>query len=323
MINKKQNFYFPLDKGQYQVSPGLHALGTDFGNSNADNLIFQFDENFDHYRQTKIAARTEALEKYYCKEELVTKKISIINRFIIQQLCHESPDLFSYQEQNNQHYLHCELTGETLVFDPQYKLSGNHPDSIRYVDGLDALAMQVQEDIALVEKTNDGRDRIVALHLCFPNHWAAKDKISKSFLASHAPVPGMEKINQRAEQLLNSLLNKGPYVRFAWGLATDKYLNHHPIAPEGVDKNLWQGRCFDPTNPHLYLRMERQVIHGFPSIDTFLFAIRTYFYDVATLKQSPSKRQALLSALQSMSAATLHYKGLAESLPLILDWLEN
>jgi hypothetical protein len=106
-------------------------------------------------------------------------------------------------------------------------------------------------------------------------------------------------------------------------LATDKYLNHHPNAPEGLDKNLWLGRHFDPTNPHLYLRVERQVIHGFPSINTFLFTIRTYFYDVATLKQSPSKRQAIQSALQSMSAATLRYKGLAESLPLILDWLEN
>jgi hypothetical protein len=319
----KQNYYFPLEQGHYRVTPGLHAFGTDFGNSNADRLIFQFDENFEHYRQTKLSTRTEALEKYYCKEEFDSQRKSIITRFIIQQLCHESPNLFSYQKHNNQHCLQCELTGETLVFDPQYKLSGNQLDSIGYVDSLDALAMQVQEDLALLEITNDGHDRIIALHLCFPNHWAAKDKIGKSFLASHAPVPGMGKINQRAEQLLNSLLNKGPYVRFAWGLATDKYLNHHPIAPEGVDKNLWLGRRFDPTNPHLYLRVERQVIYGFPSINTFLFTIRTYFYDVATLKQSPTKRQALQSALQSMSAATLRYKGLAESLPLILDWLEN
>ena len=66
----EQNIYFPLEKGQYQVSPGLHAFGTDFGNSNADRLIFQFDGDFDHYRKTKLAARTEALEKYYCKTRL-------------------------------------------------------------------------------------------------------------------------------------------------------------------------------------------------------------------------------------------------------------
>jgi hypothetical protein len=323
MIENEQNFYFPLDTGQYQVTPGLHALGTDFGNSIADSHIFQFDTNFDRYRQAKIAARTETLEKYYCREELDLQKDSIINQFIIQQLCHESPELFLYQKQNQQHQLHCKLTGETLMFDSQYQLAGTQPDTTDYVDGLDALAMQIQEDIALVEKTNEGGDRIVTLHLCFPNHWAAQDKIGKSFMISHAPVPGMARINQRAEQLLNSLLHKGPYVRFAWGLATDTHLNHHPIPPEGFDKKLWQGRSFNPTDPQLYLRIERQVIHGFPEIDIFLFTIRTYFYDVAVLKQSPTKRDALQSALQSMSPATLSYKGLAESLPLILKWLEN
>ncbi len=85
----------------------------------------------------------------------------------------------------------------------------------------------------------------------------------------------MEKITQRAVQLLNSLVNKGPFVRFAWGLATDRYLNHHPIAPEGKNTRFWEGRRFDPDNPELYLRVERQVTHGFPEIDAFMFTIRT------------------------------------------------
>lgn len=323
MPKHEQNFYFPLEKGQYQVTPGLHALGTDFSNNNADRLIFQLDDNFGHYRETKIAARTESLDKYYCSEQLDANKRSIINQFIFRQLCHENGDLFSSQHQDNQHCLSCRLTGETLVFDSHYELTATQPDTTGYEDGLDALAMQVQEDLALVERTSDGQDRIVALHLCFPNHWAAQDKIGKSFLASHAPVPGMEKVNQRVEQLLNSLLNKGPYVRFAWGLATDTKLNHHPLAPEGIDTKLWRGRRFDPDKPELYLRVERQVIYGFPELDAFLFTIRTYFYDVAELKQSPEKRLALQSALQSMSDATLEYKGLTENKPLILDWLQK
>jgi len=319
----EQNFYFPLEKGQYQVSPGLHAFGTDFGNSNADGLIFQFDGDFDHYRQTKLASRSESLEKYYCKEKLDPHKKSRINQFIIQQLCQESPDLFSCHSQHDQRHLHCSLTDEILVFDSHFNLARTTAGGTGYTDGLDALAMQIQEDLALVERTQDGLDRIIALHLCFPNHWAAQDKIGKSFLASHAPVPGMEKVNQRVEQLLNSLLHKGPYVRFAWGLATDTNLNHHPLAPEGIDTKLWQGRRFDPDKPELYLRVERQVIYGFPELDAFLFTIRTYFYDVAELKQSPEKRLALQSALQSMSDATLDYKGLRESRPLILDWLQK
>lgn len=323
MYEFEQFSYFPLAEGRYQVTPGLHLLGTDFGNSHADNLIFQFDQNFEHYRRTKISARTEALNKYYCKKALDTKKASTVNAFIIQRLCYEHPTLFSYQLQNNQHCLSCKLTGENLKFDSQYELLETQANSLTYLDGLDALAMQIQEDLALVEISNDGDDHIIALHLCFPNHWAAGDKIGKSFLASHAPVPGMDKINQRAKQILNSLLTKGPYVRFAWGLATDNYLNHHPIAPTGVDKKLWQGRSFNPANPQLYMRVERQVIYGFPAINTFLFTIRTFFYDVAVLKQTPLKRQALQSALLSMSPATLKYKGLTNNLPLILDWLQK
>jgi hypothetical protein len=323
MTTSDQNCYFPLQKGRYEVTPGLHVLGTDFGNGPEDTLIFQIDANFSCYREEKITARKERLEKYYCIEALAPTKKSYIARFIMHRLCQEHPTLFRYQLQNNQHCLSCQLTGETLIFDPDFVLLRPLPDSNGYVDCLDGLAMQVQEDFALVEITNKGHDRITALHLCFPNHWAAEDKIGQSFLSSHASVPGMAKINQRADLLLNNLLHRGPFVRFAWGVATDNRLNHHPVAPKYANNDQWQGRRFTPTYPELYLRVERQVIQGFPAIDSLLFTIRTYFYDIATLKQSPEKRRALLSALQSMSPETLRYKGLAEDLPLILDWLDN
>lgn len=315
--------YFPLQKGRYEVTPGLHSLGTDFGNGSDDKLLFQLDENFSWYHKEKLAAREEALNKYYCEKALTPSKKSYITRFIIHRLCQEHPSLFRYQAQDNHHCLWCQLTRDNLIFDTDFVLQEQQTDSHGYVDSLDGLAMQVQEDFALVEITDRVNDRITALHLCFPNHWAAEDKIGQSFMSTHSPVPGMTKINQRAEQLLNSLLSRGPFVRFAWGLATDKQLNHHPAAPAYVNNDQWQGRHFDPINPELYLRVERQVIHGFPAIKSLLFTIRTYFYDIADLKQSPEKRQALLSALQSMSGATLRYKGLAKDLPLILDWLKN
>lgn len=323
MSTRDQNCYFPLQKGRYEVTPGLHVLGTDFGNGRNDKLIFQIDANFLHYREQKLTARKERLEKYYCAGTLEPDKKSYITRFIMHQLCKEHPILFRHQLQNNHHQLLCRITGDTLIFDQNFILLTPLPDSNGYVDCLDGLAMQVQEDIALVEIPDRGNDRITALHLCFPNHWAAEEKVGQSFLSSHAPVPGMAKIKQHAVQLLDNLLNRGPFVRFAWGLATDERLNHHPIAPDYAKTEQWQGRLFDPANPELYLRVERQVIQGLPAINTLLFTIRTYFYDVANLKRSPEKRQALQSALQSMSAAILHYKGLTQNLPLILDWLKR
>jgi len=323
MSTRDQNCYFPLQKGRYEVTPGLNTLGTDFGNVHDDKLIFQIDANFPRYREEKVTARKERLEKYYCAGTLAPDKKSYITRFIINRLCQEHPTLFRHQVRNTHHHLLCRLTDDRLKFDADFVLLNPLPYSNCYVDGLDALAMQVQEDIALVEITDNGNDRITALHLCFPNHWSAEDKIGQSFLDSHAPVPGMTKINQHAEQLLTSLLHRGPFVRFAWGLATDDRLNHHPVTPDYADAEEWQGRCFDPTNPELYLRVERQVIQGLPTIGILLFTIRTYFYDVAILKRAPEKRQVLQSALQSMSAATLNYKGLTQNRSLIMDWLNR
>jgi hypothetical protein len=323
MTIQEQNFYFPLLKGKYEVTPGLHALGTDFGNGYNDTLIFQIDTNFTRYRDEKISSRKERLDKYYCLDALPPVIESYISRFIIHQLCQEHPKLFDYEQHHDHYHLFCRLTGEQLIFGSDFTLLSTQPDNFGYQGCLDALAMQVQEDLALVEISPAGDNRIKALHLCFPNHWAAEDKIGQTFLTSHAPVPGMEKLNPRANQLLASLLNRGPFVRFAWGLATDNRLNHHPIAPENIDIEQWQGRHFDPTHPELYLRVERQVLKGFPAINTILFTIRTYFYDVASLIQSDDIRQALLSALRSMSPESQRYKGLTPSLPMILEWLET
>jgi len=323
MSSHKQNSYFPLQKGRYEVTPGLHSLGTDFGNGHADTLIFQLDANFPRYRAEKVTARKERLTKYYCIDAVEPDQQSHVVQFIIRRLCQEYPALFHYRRQDNRQYLACQLTGDTLIFDLDFALLSPRNSSNGYMDSIDALAMQVQEDIALVSVSNKGKDRITALHLCLPNHWSAEDKISQSFLHSHAPVPGMAKINQHADPLLTSLLNRGPFVRFAWGLATDDRLNHHPVAPANANLDEWGGRRFTPTNPELYLRVERQVIQGLPVINTMLFTIRTYLYDIRYLKQSSKKRQALRSALQSMSEATLRYKGLSESLPLILEWLEK
>lgn len=323
MTIQDQNFYFPLQKGRYEVTPGLHALGTDFGNGHDDTLIFQLDANFIRYHEEKISSRNERLDKYYRIDALSSVAQSHITRFIIQQLCQEHPNLFHYQQHRNHYHLSCRLTNEELVFGSDFNLLSAQPDNFGYQNSLDALAMQVQEDLALVEISPTGNDRISVLHLCLPNHWAAEDKIGQNFMTSHKPVPGMEKINRQVKPLLSSLLARGPFVRFAWGLATDNRLNHHPIAPENIDIEQWQGRRFEPTSPELYLRVERQVLKGFPVINTVLFTIRTYFYDVASLKQSDDRRQALLSALRSMSPETQCYKGLAQSLPLILEWLEN
>lgn len=314
-----QNTYFPLARGRYEISPGLRRLGTDFGQGQSDHHVFQFDDRFGAYRKVKLSGHREASARYYALHDFNPELMAAVAGFIVTRLCQDSPDWFSCTQSRHGCRLECRLSGEVLRFDSDFVLQETRGASVEYRDVFDALAMQLQEDLAVIRIDEKGRDVVCALHLSFPNFWSATDKIGRDFVAIHEPVPGMDAINRRAPQLVDAMIHKGPFVRFAWGITTDDRLNHHP--EKGA--SLPAGRTFDPERPALYLRVERQVMTGLPEHQAALFTIRTYLYEVADIIRDPARRHALLSALRSMSPDTLTYKGLADSLPAILDWLAS
>jgi len=316
--------YFPLSSGQYVIKPGFYRLGHDFGNGAADRRLFQLDRQFADYRQAKHAARAENPDKYICIDPDGHRLEPELNRFLIRQLIAEYPGYFRLHQTSNRQQLDCLLSGDTLQFTDAGQYLGCRPGdetlAMSYAGGLDALAMQIQEDLALIWLSGE-ENRLCAIHLCQPNHWDPRDKIGRDFIQIHAPVPGMERINTHALQLLQACLQQGPFVRFAWGIATDERLNHHPEPPGRVAPELWQGREFDAANPAAWLRVERQTLYGLQSINAVLFGIRTYHYPVATLSAT---EQCLLSqALETMPTASQHYKGLAGRQRDLLHWLHN
>jgi len=318
--------YFPIARGRYEVKPGLYPLGKDFGNGVWDQRVFHIDDNFTHYYHAKQSARRECLEKYYQTQEFAPEVERVLAQFITERLAQEYPQHYQITLQSYGRIFHNQLTGETVYFDADYRLldvTGLPPDVPPYRSAFDALAGQVQEDMAVVSRAGD-RHWLSAIHLCFPNHWAAEAKIGREFAEVHAPVPGMAGINRRGHALVHTMITQPPLVRFAWGISTDTRLNHHPEPPPGVDPEQWQGRRFQSQNPHLYLRIERQVIWGFPAVEAALFTIRTYFQDVRVMKkQFPGQCAQLRAAIQSMSPASLHYKGLAHQWQDILAWLDT
>ena len=315
--------YFPLARGRYEVTPGLHKLGHDFGNGVQDARLLQIDAQWAAYRAAKLRARAERLDKYVCDANLNPAARQAAAFQFVQRLLKEYPDHFRLEDlPGNAGVLHCALSGERLHLDEDFNLLGVEGGEVEpaYVDTLDALACQIQEDFAITEFDGDV-DRLCYLHLCFPNHWAAEEKIGKDFAAVHAPVPHFERIAAQRGSLLATLASKGPFVRFAWGVATDTRLNHHPQAPQDhPDPAAWSGWAFDPAAPRLYLRVERQTLSPLPRAQAFLFTIRTYLEDVATF--STEHRAALCAAILSMSEASLGYKGLAAQRAAILDWLD-
>jgi dimethylamine monooxygenase subunit A len=201
----------------------------------------------------------------------------------------------------------------------------------------DALCCQVQEDVAVVQmREGEHRDFLTAIHLCSPNHWSPAEKIGNAFHKIHEPVPNMERVTQHYSKMLSNIVaTKGPYTRFAWGIATDNRLNHHPEPPSGVDSNKWHGRQHETDEQPYYVRTERQNLVGFPEINAFMFTIRTYFYPIETLSQDEKKalvsalnsmqdeKKALVSALNSMSPEALVYKGLTNNVDLLKERLQR
>jgi hypothetical protein len=317
--------YFPLDRHRFELRAGLHILGTNFGNGEADTKVFQIDARFDRYRRSKLRARAERLSKYYQLRQYTPTVARQIARFITYRLAQEHAGYFSVEQvTGGGTVLNCALTSEALVFGTDMQLievEANSQVDPPYVSSLDALACQIQEDLAVLRAAD--QHWLSAMHLCFPNHWAAEEKIGRSFAEIHSPVPGIEKISARAAALVDAMIYKGPYVRFAWGISTDTHLNHHPQPRPDVPQHAWQGRTFSRTRPELWLRVERQTSWGFPQIAAALFTIHTYFTHCRQIRRDPSKLARLTCAIESMTPEILRYKGIADAKPEILRWLRS
>jgi hypothetical protein len=321
--------YFPIRGARYEVAAGLHRLGTAFGNGELDARLFQLDRHWADYRKEKLRARKERLEKYVCQDKLNKTVERALVAHCLDRLPKEYPEYFRLQRSGQGAWiLHCSLTGEALHVDKKWTFLHSKPSQRsaqssgpRYISGMDALACQLQEDLAIIEINDKGEEQLTALHLCYPNHWAAEDKIGCGFAAMHGSVPGFETLARQARPLIKHLLHNGPYVRFAWGLATDTRLNHHPQPPRGIGAQAWQGRAFNPDQPQLYLRIERQVILGLPEAGALLFTIRTYLEDIVNLEDQ--RKDQLRLAIESMDEATLLYKGIGPCRDDILGWLRS
>ncbi|WP_421876338.1 heme-dependent oxidative N-demethylase family protein [Marinoscillum sp.] len=295
--------YLPFLTGTYSTAPGLKSLSK--SKEARDHLIFQIDDTYDHYLANKAMCRQEGIEKYYHQASISPDTIRTVNDFIIEQLTSEYPGHF--EKTSDRQFIN-HKTGQSFKIQ-----NGQIINESQFEDLFDVLCSQVQEDLAVFQLTENS-DYLTAVHLCAPNHWSPADKIGKPFDAIHRPVADMEETIKRYPPMLQSIVGFGePFTRFAWGIGTDQRLNHHPEPPEGVDQRDWEGRAAVSKEGPIYLRVERQNLIGFKEVNAFLFTIRTYHYSVGDL--SAFEKQKLWESVQSMSPATLEYKGLNAFLP--------
>ena len=121
-----------------------------------------------------------------------------------------------------------------------------------------------------------------------------------------------------APRLVDAVISRGPFVRFAWGVSMGDRLDHHPNAP--ADQDRAQATPFDPDGA--FLRVERQTLTGFPGVDGALFTIRPYIYPLREAVKKPQDARSLAAALRTMTPAQVQYKGLSVIGEDLLTWLD-
>ena len=169
---------------------------------------------------------------------------------------------------------------------------------------LGGFMFKIQEDYALYQVNTD---RLMYCNVCMPSGWCPSDKINKSFSEIHSPVPGMKL--DKIEGLKQAMLNNGPFVRFVWSVIFEKRLNFHPSKPK---------KAFDPKKPEVYVKVERQVLKGFPERSLVLLLMRQYLLSIEDIKIG-----SLIKSLDQMSNEERVYKDIDNKYDKLLKYLKK
>ena len=269
--------YRPFHKGIYTTTPSLIPLGTDFGNGVLDAIPLQLDKG-----TAALIANKHQIQTY--RPLILMSDISESVAAAAIQLLSDERDI-----------------AQTAVGDVYPGMPQLHDVWRETTSALEsrfsALSLAIGEDIAIVEIDSDGSDRNALMSIAAPSRWAPEEKIGRSFVATHTPVPNMEKTLAVAAKLQQMLLERGPFVRFTWGISTTPALDTHPSVtePPYAGGDAW-------------LRTERQVIRRIPEHQAFLFTIRVMVEPLSDMRKSITDASALAAALRSMDEKSRIYK---------------
>lgn len=162
-----------------------------------------------------------------------------------------------------------------------------------------ALSAAVQEDLVVMHRGPAAGEPIL-MHVSFPSAWRPEAVAEADFQGIHGPVPGFVDTAAQAVSMFDSMVERGPYVRFVWALVADDVLDHHP--DEGGARR-WGPGCDG------WLRVERQITVPFPAVGASLFIIRTFVTPFAAL--GGEERAVIAAAVEAMPETVRRYKGMA------------
>ncbi|MBD2091726.1 DUF3445 domain-containing protein [Microcoleus sp. FACHB-1515] len=185
---------------------------------------------------------------------------------------------------------------------------------------LDLAGRLVQEDWCVL-LPQAGEHVLVAGSVCFPSRWRLQDKLGRSLLGVHAPVPGYaEKLARPVDTVFDRLRANHPSIRFNWSIVDTPDLCLMTAHGEaGVDPTI----ALENAGDKLWLRVERQTLRRLPQTNGILFGIRTSIAPLWQVKADRSMALQLADALEQMPVEGRAYKSLLPIQSVLLAYLRG
>ncbi|HEX8440053.1 DUF3445 domain-containing protein [Archangium sp.] len=300
--------YFPFSQDTFALTLGVRALRPD------ESLI---EVDAPHYRDElalkaalladnprarfQAAPGTEPLQW-----ETVTEVLPLLAR--------QHPQHFSLEVEGERWRWRNHLLGTETRFTP------GEADSLPRAP-LDWLGLQVQEDLLVLDGTREDLP-LVAGQLCFPSMWSLDEKLGRSLMEVHAPVPGLNaQLGAATQRLMQGLKAGRSVTRCNWAISVTDRLD---LAPWTLREwvHLFEGITARDAGERCFLRLERQTLTLLPRTGGILFTIHTYRAPVAGEVVDPERRRRLANVLRTVPPAVSDYKRLTPLLAPLLAYLE-
>lgn len=208
------------------------------------------------------------------------------------------------------------------------KLSGNachfEPGVVESlpVQPLEWIGLQIQEDLCLLDSAVAGIPLVGGL-VCFPGDWRIGDKLNRSFVDVHSPVPLFDRIARPSTNLMERLKPGRPVWRPNWGgVKPTAQLDLTPQHSAWVNERKTLLTA-ENIGRELYFRVERQTLSPLTLSNHVLFTIHTY---VARMEEIASNRTWARNTLGWLTTAPpewITYKGLNMYFELLTAYLTS
>ncbi len=185
-------------------------------------------------------------------------------------------------------------------------------------DPLEAAALLVQEDLCIIQVSDDG-PLLIAGVVCFPSRWRLGEKIGRPLGMIHGPVPFYgERLARPVDRFMGVVKPGHVAVRLNWSLSDDPTL-FQPGGKWRTNRNVHI--TADNAGDALFVRVERQTLTRLPQSGAVLFTIRVHVYPLARIAARPEIAQRLAEAVRVLPPETVHYKSLLRFRDALLDYL--